>query len=102
MTIRPARIGVDRVLDARERIGRACAAILLAISIGFLVIRLLCVSASTSRQLRGARDVLADHVAFEVDAVADGAALRRFVCVQRERHDLHVEPVDRPGRRPSG
>ena len=31
-------------------------------------------------QFRGARDVLADHVAFEIDAVAAPAPRSRFVC----------------------
>src|SRR5437762_11937020 len=45
-----------------------------------------------ARELRGANDVLADHVAFEVDAIAglDAAQVR---VLHGERHELHVEPI---------
>ena len=54
-------------------------------------------SETESRQFRGAHDVLADHVDFEVDAVAK----RRTAQVRvrhRERHNLHVEPIGAEAR----
>ena len=81
---------LDRVLDAGERIGRASGEPL-AIS-SFLVIGRArsgqCVDSParsalpsvSPRQLRGADDVLPDHVAFEVDAVARLRRWRRLVC----------------------
>ena len=49
--------------------------------------------AASARQLRGAHDVLADHVAFEVDAVARPAAPLQIRVLERVRHDLHVEAI---------
>ena len=66
----------DRVLDAGERTG-ACAAPLAMRDLAcFVVMCSLCQCDRPRRdvspaQLRGADDVLADHVAFEVDAIAD-------------------------------
>src|SRR6185312_11735530 len=43
--------------------------------------------------LRGADDILADHVALEVDAIANLGAVQVGV-LHGERHELHVEAID--------
>ena len=76
MTILPGADGVDRVLDAGERPGLA-----LARALGDLIWHLhravtgftMTLDSVSARQFRGAHDVLADHVALEVDAIADAA-----------------------------
>ena len=97
---------VDRVLDPGERTGASAAPLAISMrALGLRSRRSMCHLAGRdgrerqTRQLRGAHDVLADHVALEVDAVAD---LRppQVRVLQRERHDLHVEPVRaEPGNR---
>ena len=74
MIILPARIGVDRVLDR----ARTAAAGLLAAPLAMLILRSSSMchfpgpdAERQPRQFRGADHVLADHVAFEVHAVAD-------------------------------